>query len=136
MRVRVAHDIDDLASDLTTIARKAPSDFKDVVRKTAMRGARLARGYASQQHTMNSGYDKHYPKSITWDQPRGFYGFGGGSISAEYGPDPARPQGGMSFERGSRNQPAHNDLARSADVIAEKFGSDVLKVAGRLFWPS
>lgn len=136
MRVRVTHDIDDLANDLTTIARQAPTALKAVVRKNAREGAAHARRFASRQHTMNSRYDVHYPRSITWDQPRAFYGFGGGGITAEYGPDPARPQGGMSFERGSRNQPAHNDLARSADIVAVQFGPNVLFAADRLFWPT
>lgn len=135
MRIRVTHSIDELADDLTTIARNAPTTLKAVVRKNAMEGAKIARANASKQHTMNSRYDVHYPKSITWDQPRGFFGFGGGSYTAEYGPDPARPQGGMSFERGSRNQPPHNDLAKSADVIAVQFGPNVLFAADRLFWP-
>jgi hypothetical protein len=85
---------------------------------------------------MGSRYDIHYPKSITWDQPKSYYGFGGGgAISAEYGPDTARPQGGMSFEHGSRNQPPHLDLARSADIVAVQFGPNALYAADKLFWP-
>lgn len=133
--IRVTHSIGDLESDLRTIAKKAPVALKGVVRKNAMEGAKIARANASKQHTMNSRYDVHYPKSITWDQPRGFFGFGGGSYSAEYGPDSARKQGGMSFERGSRNQPPHNDLAKSADVIAVQFGANTLYAADQLFWP-
>jgi hypothetical protein len=135
MRVRVTHDIDDLESDLRTITKRAPVELKAVVRKNAREGAAHARRFASQQHTMNSRYDIHYPKSITWDQPTSYYGFGGGAISAEYGPDPSRPQGGMSFERGSRNQPPHLDLARSADIIAWQFGANVIHAADQLFWP-
>lgn len=135
MRIKVTHSIDDLTSDLRTIALKAPTEFKKVVRKNAIEGTRLARTYASQQHTMNSRYDIHYPRSITWDHPSSFYGFGGGSITAEYGPDPARPQGGMSFEHGSRNQKPHLELNRSADVIAWQFGPNALYAADKLFWP-
>ena len=36
--------------------------------------------------------------------------------------DVAKPQGDMSFERGSRNQPPHLDLNRSADVIGPQLG--------------
>lgn len=135
-RIRVTHSIDDLASDLRTIAVKAPVEFKAVVRKNAREGSALARRFASQQHSMNSRYDIHYPRSITWDHPRAYYGTGGGgNITAEYGPDPARPQGGMSFEHGSRNQKPHLDLNRSADVIAWTFGANVLHAADKLFWP-
>lgn len=136
MGVRVTHDIGDLEADLRTIALRTPVGLRAVVSKTAQRGTRLARDFASQQHTMNSNYDVHYPKSITWDQPKSFYGFGGGSITAEYGPDPARPQGGMSFEFGSRNQKPHLDLARSADVVAIQFGPNVIYAADKLFWPN
>jgi hypothetical protein len=135
VQIKVTHDIGDLASDLRKIATSAPVELRKVVRKNAMEGAKLARGYASQQHSMNSLYDIHYPKSITWDQPRSYYSSGGGNITAEYGPDPARPQGGMRFEHGSRKQKPHLDLNRSADVLAWTFGANVLFAADRLFWP-
>lgn len=135
MRVRCIHDgITDLASDLKTMTVRAPVELKKVVRKNTIEGNALAKGYASQQHTMNSRYDIRYPKSFTWDVGS-FYGFGEGNIVGTYGPDPARPQGGMSFERGSRNQKPHLDLARSADVIAWKFGPNILFAAHNLFWP-
>jgi hypothetical protein len=47
------------------------------------------------------------------------------------------PQGDMSFERGSRNQPPHHDIAQGAD----RHGADDLQrrvsahVLGKLFWP-
>jgi hypothetical protein len=46
------------------------------------------------------------------------------------------PQGDMSFERGSRNQPPHHDIAQAVD----QHGADELarKVRGELdgiFWP-
>jgi hypothetical protein len=123
-----------LASDLKTMTRRAPIELKKVVRKNTIEGNRLAKGYASQQHTMNSNYDIHYPKSFTWEVGS-FYGYGGGNITGTYGPDSARRQGSMSFEHGSRNQPPHLDLARSADVIAWQFGPNVLYAAQNLFWP-
>jgi hypothetical protein len=40
----------------------------------------------------------------------------------------------MSFEFGSRNQPPHLDLAKSADLAGPMFARDVAKVAARWFW--
>lgn len=135
MRVTCDHSgITNLASDLKQMTVRAPVELKKIVRKNTIEGNRLAKTYASQQHTMNSRYDIHYPRSFTWEVAS-FYGFGGGSIVGIYGPDSGRPQGGMSFERGSRNQPPHLDLARSADVIAWTFGANVLHAADGLFWP-
>lgn len=71
-------------------------------------------------------HGKHYPRSITVDRTS--------PLSGEYGPDPSLKQGGMSFEGGSRNQPPHNDLARSADVIGPQFGDDVADLPDRWFW--
>ena len=63
-----------------------------------------------------------------------FVGLGGGEITAAYGPDSSLPQGGMSFEEGSRNQPPHNDLANSLDLIRPKFHRDVNELVDGLFW--
>jgi hypothetical protein len=63
-----------------------------------------------------------------------FAGFGTVIHSGEYGPDIARPQGGMSFEYGSRNQPPHLDLARSADLIGPSTVGEVGRMVDRLFW--
>ncbi len=57
-------------------------------------------------------HGKHYPNAIT-HEVRG--------LSAEIGPESGRPQGGMSFEFGSRNQPPHLDGTRAADVHAPRF---------------
>lgn len=131
MGVRVVHSIGDLESDLLKMTRQAPIELRKVVRKNAIEGNRLARQYARQSA---GKHGKHYHKAFTWEMDS-FYGFGAGNITAEYGPQIDRPQGGMSFERGSRNQPPHLDLARSADVIAWQFGPNVLYAAGKLFWP-
>jgi hypothetical protein len=125
--VRVTHTIGDLASDLRTIAVEASPTMAKVVRKNAIAGNRIAREFASQQHTMNSNYDIHYPRAFSAEARS--------PLSWEYGPDASKPQGGMSFERGSRNQPPHLDLARSADIIAPRLASEVLDAVADLFWP-
>lgn len=126
MRVRVIQGIDDLASDMKAIAVKAKPKLAKVVATNAREGRDQAKMYARQQHTMHGGTDKHYPNSITAERLL--------PLAWVYGPDAAKPQGGMSFEFGSRNQPPHLDLARSADVIAIQFGDDVGDVVDGMFW--
>ena len=131
MRVRVQHDIDDLANDLAAIPPKMYREGRKIVTDGARVGASLARDNARRTA---GKHGKHYPKSITADRGRAFAGFGGGEIAAEYGPDSGRPQGGMSFEFGSRNQPPHLDLAKSADVIGPAFYGEVRRMVDGLFW--
>lgn len=56
-------------------------------------------------------HGKRYPDSITTDMRVGL------NIEVEVGPDPQRPQGGMSFEDGSVNQPPHLDGQFAADEV-------------------
>jgi hypothetical protein len=42
----------------------------------------------------------------------------------------------MSFEGGSRNQPPHNDLAKSADIMGPKLELKVNLLPDRWFWPN
>lgn len=131
-RINVSHGIGDLASDLTKIPPALYREGRKVVSEGARVGASLARD--SAQRTAGD-HGKHYPKSITADRAASFFGFGGGEIAAEYGPDANKLQGGMSFERGSRNQKPHNDLAKSADVIGPAFVGEVGRMVDGLFWP-
>lgn len=134
MRIRVIDTIDELADDMRDIVRQAPRDMRAKVNEAARVGNTVAKDFARQQHSMNSRYDIHYSRAFTWE-PRGTVSFGGvNGYSAEYGPDISRPQGGMSFERGSRNQPPHLDLARSADIIGPSFGQEVGQMVDRWFW--
>lgn len=124
MRVKVdARQLDALAADLDRIPAAALRDARKVVAKNLRDGNRLARSFA----TKTAGrHGKHYPRSITAEMT--------GPASGEYGPDEAMPQGGMSFEWGSRNQPPHLDLNRSADIVGPKFADDVDTMVGGLFW--
>jgi len=123
MRVRVIHGIDDLASDMAAIPATAVRDMADTVRKNADSGVRYARGFAKQSA---GSHGKHYPASMSAESR--------GLLSWEYGPDAAKPQGGMSFEFGSRNQKPHLDLAKSADLVAPRFARDVENLPERWFW--
>ena len=131
MRVSVTHTIDDLASDLAKIPVLAVKDMRKVVREATIVGNTVARDNARRT---SGAHGKLYPRSFTWEMRGGL--FGGASFTGEYGPDMARPQGGMSFEFGSRNQPPHLDLAKSADLIGPSFAQEVRAVMGDWFWPA
>lgn len=123
MRVRVLGGVGDLARDLQGIASTVQPDMRDAVRDSLRTGTSLAR--SSARRTAGK-HGKHYPNAITSEMT--------GAIVGEYGPDIARPQGGMSFEFGSRNQPPHLDLARSADVAGEAFDRAVRKKIDEWLW--
>src|SRR4051794_2734654 len=87
-------------------------------------GNELAKGFARKSA---GAHGKHYPNAFSVERT--------GLLQYEYGPDSAMPQGGMSFEFGSRNQPPHLDLAKSADIISPRLGEAVLNDVDDLFWP-
>lgn len=125
MATRIYHTLDELEVDLRTIATtfkpRAAEAVRDVAREGNQEGKRLARRSAG-------AHGRHYPNAFSAEART--------PLSWEWGPDASMPQGGMSFEHGSRNQPAHNDLARASDV----HGADDLqrrtgRVLDRLFWP-
>ena len=130
MRVRVIHGIDDLASDMAAIPAKASKDMRAAVKRNAQEGNRIARGFASEQHTMNSSIDVPYQESFSAES--------NGPLAWVYGPvDDGIAHGGQQargYEHGSRNQPPHLDLARSADIIGPKFGHDVSELPDGWFW--
>jgi hypothetical protein len=70
---------------------------------------RLARRWAANARQTSGRHGRHYPDSIDWEYVPGF------DIEIEVGPNPIFAQGGMSFEEGSRNQPAHLDGQRAGD---------------------
>lgn len=125
--VRVSSTIGDLRDDLLRISKEAPVKLRGVVREGIKVGNEVAQTSARRQ---SGTHGKHYPNAFTAEMhPSGGYVYSG-----EYGPDAAMPQGGMSFEWGSRNQPPHLDLNKSADVIAPAFGRKVGEAVDGLFW--
>jgi hypothetical protein len=128
--IRVTGSLADLERDLRDIAPKAKKEFQGVVREAVKAGTATAKGFARQSA---GRHGKHYPASITSSLNRGG-GLFGNVYSGEYGPDPMRPQGGMSFEWGSRNQRPHLDLNRSADLIGYQMPAHVRSVLDELFW--
>lgn len=123
MRVKVTSHLDALAADMAAIPVRAVKDGSKVVRKNLREGNRLAKAFAKNSA---GSHGKLYPLAFSAEMTS--------ALAGEYGPDAAKPQGGMSFEYGSRNQPPHLDLNRSADIIGPKFARDVDDMIGRLFW--
>lgn len=134
MRVTARHEglkvlEDDLKSAGPRMVHEAREIIEDNVKAGAFEAKRLAKLTARR-------HGKHYPASITYDRTAAvFMGFDGGEIKGAYGPDTSLPQGGMSFEDGSRNQPPHHDLANSLDLIRPKFERDVDNMLGRALHP-
>lgn len=130
MRITCSHAIDRFASDLDRIAERMPVELARTVRASALEGNRIARAFASEQHTMNSDIDVPYQESFSAEEI--------GPHEWEYGPvDDGVPHGGSQatgYELGSRNQVPHLDLARSVDIIGQQFADDVLEAADSLFW--
>jgi hypothetical protein len=121
--------ITDLANDMLGIVKKVPKDMIATVKDGARAGNLLAKDFARESA---GAHGKHYHKAFTSEyRGRGLFG---STYSAEYGPDAGRPQGGMSFEFGSRNQKPHLDLARSADIIGPSFAQEVRQLPDRWFW--
>lgn len=128
-RVRVIHGIDDLAADTRRIATTARKDMVGVVRE----GIRVGNSVAKDNARRSSGkHARLYPGTFTAEMK--LYG-GLGLIAGEYGPED-RGQGllAMYLERGSRNNPPHNDLAKSADVIGPAFAGEVRRLPDKWFW--
>ena len=68
-----------------------------------------------------------YPRSISSEEKFST------SILFEVGPDPSKPQGGMSFEFGSVNQPPHLDGQRAADEVVPRLARRVALAAEDVF---
>lgn len=123
MRVTVTHTIGDLSDDLRAIAVEGPADLGRAVRRNIKTGNLAAKTSA---RITAGAHGKHYHRAFTAEMT--------GPLTGEYGPDAARPQGGMSFENGSRNQRPHRDLARSAPGAGDRLLRDMNDVLDRWFW--
>lgn len=121
--IRVINHLDDLARDAQQSAGVPMRELPRVVERNTNEGRDRAKSNARRTARRHG---KHYPKSITSERLS--------LLSWEYGPDSAMPQGGMSFEHGSRNQPPHLDMAKSADIVGPKLAEDVADVGRGMFW--
>ncbi len=93
-----------------------------IVAENARKGNRIAKAFAKESA---GTHGKHYARRFEAEPVT--------PLSWEYGPT-GRPQGEMSFESGSRNQPPHLDLAKSADIVGPEFADDVHDAASAWFW--
>lgn len=126
--IKVESHLGELKADMDRIVARAPKDMGSTVREGIRTGNTLARDFARRSA---GRHGKLYPRAFSSEMK--LYG-GFGLIAGEYGPDEAMPQGGMSFERGSRNQKPHLDLARSADIIGPAFDGEVSRLPDKWFW--
>ena len=122
MRVAM-RGLDDLNRDMLGIPAKSARMSVELLRGNAVRGNRIAQ---NNTRVSSGKHGKHYPNAFEVEAVT--------PLTWVYGPNAAKPQGNMSFEYGSRNQPPHMDLGRSADIIGPSLEKDVRKMAGRLFW--
>lgn len=133
MRVSVNYSgLQDLESDLTKIPVQATKDMVSIVREGIKVGNTLARDNARRTA---GKHGKLYPRSFSSEMRGVSGGFGTYSISGEYGPDAAKPQGNMEFEYGSRQSPAHLDLNHSADVVGPALQGELRSKIDSWFWP-
>lgn len=114
-----ASDIYDLAADYGRIPNRATQGVRGAVEQTAKRGNTLAQGFA---RSSAGEHGKWYHRAFSAESA--------GLLSWRYGPRVGPRQGGMSFEFGSRNQPPHLDLARSADIIGPELQRSVGQAIG------
>lgn len=128
MRVTEHDTLDSLQNDLQAIVRRAPRDMVAVVRKNVTSGNRRAKAFAKER---SRAHGKHYPNAFSAEMHPVL---SLGLVSGEFGPEADKRQGDMSFERGSRNQPAHHELADTADIIGPKFAKDAVAVTDKWFW--
>lgn len=129
MRIVVTDTLGDLQRDLDRLPRKAAKDVRDALREGAKAGNQLAKDSA----VINSGrHGRLYPKAFRVDPVIASEGV---NASVVYGPSREfGPQGGMEFEEGSKNQPAHNDLAKSSEPAIGLVAQEIRAKMDGWFW--
>lgn len=114
-----------LAADLEKVPNSATRDIGKAVEKAAKKGNLVAKEFAR----VSAGeHGKWYHLAFSAES-KALLG-----LTWAYGPVSAMPQGGMSFEFGSRNQPPHLDLAKSADLVGPGFLRDVDDAIAKAMW--
>lgn len=128
MKFTVRDTLDDLISDLRSTPQRVRRNGRRIVKHNITEGNRLAKGFASEQHTMFGDTDIEYPPSFTSEMT--------GPMRGEYGPDQSIGDGSQAegYEHGSINSPPHHDMARSHDIIEQEFALDAEDLARDLFW--
>lgn len=117
-----ASEIYALAGDLAEVGAKAVPAVRAGMQSA---GEMFAETWASNARATSGEHGVHYPASITAELV-----FDLGGVSVDVGPESGRPQGGMSFEFGSQNQPPHLDGLRAlgpADTKLTRLSDDALR---------
>lgn len=111
-----SRNIRDLAVDFGRVPNRATKRVARAVEVVAKRGNSIAAAFAKESA---GDHGKHYHRAFDAEKAHPL------GLTWVYGPDANMRQGGMSFELGSRNQPPHLDLARSADLIGPELARRV-----------
>ena len=90
-----------------------PGSLRSVIREEAQE---IQRTWRDDARVKAGKHGKHYPNSITFETRA----TGVLAVEAVVGPDPSRPQGGMSFEFGSKNQPPHLSGQKAAQEAEDR----------------
>lgn len=102
-------DSHELAAVAIDIGKVGVQSTKAMIEVFQDGGKTLSNAWAHNARATSGVHGKHYPNSIDWEMQLST------NIVIEVGPNPAKPQGRMSFEEGSVNQPPHLDGQRAAD---------------------
>jgi hypothetical protein len=104
-----ASEVYHLAADLSGVTAKMVPALR-----AGMQGAgeAFADQWRSNAEATSGEHGVHYPASISAELV-----FDVGGVSVDVGPESGKPQGGMSFEFGSRNQPPHLDGLRAMTFV-------------------
>lgn len=119
------------ASEVRALALEMPKlgvrGVKAVDAAMAAGALALEAAWRSNAEATAGEHGKHYPASIDHERK------GGLAIEYEVGPNPGMPQGGMSFEEGSVNQPPHLDGQHAADMVLPRIERMVDAALGLAF---
>lgn len=105
----ITFDTHELAAVAVDIGKIGVQSTKATVEVFQDGGEALSNAWAHNARATSGVHGKHYPDSIDWEMLLST------NIVIEVGPNPAKPQGKMSFEEGSVNQLPHLDGQRAAD---------------------
>lgn len=112
-----ASQLAELGMELGRIAARSVPILTEVYRDSA---DTLVEKWAANARASSGVHGKHYPDSI--DHQRLI----STDIAFEVGPNPSKPQGSMTFETGSANQPPHPDGQQAADEVQPSIERAVL----------
>lgn len=101
-------ELDALAVDLGNLGRESHKVVRGVYAEAS---EDLRKEWARNETEASGDYAKHYVKAISAEEKFST------DVVFEIGPDSSKPQGKMSFEYGSRKQPAHLSGNRAADSL-------------------